>query len=142
MLRPRGTALMLSVFAIALSACASAGGAAGPGPDTHNASYQHGYHVGQEARSHYRAGPGSTRQDLAWFCDETAYLDVQSMKGPLVLWSEGFNAGCRAPLDGVPAEGSHRDNCEHGREPEQNADGGQRRGCRLTPRHHVLHARH
>jgi hypothetical protein len=37
-------------------------------------------------------------QDLAAFCDETAYLDIRSMKGALVPWSEGFDAGCQGPL--------------------------------------------
>ena len=37
-------------------------------------------------------------QDLAAYCDEKAYLDVQLLNGTLVLWSEGFNAGCQSSL--------------------------------------------
>jgi hypothetical protein len=95
----RGTSAALCVLAI-LSACAPASGANGPGPDTHNPQYQRGYRVGREARLRYGTRPGSSVQDLAYFCDEMAYLGVQAMKGPLVLCSEGFDAGCRSPLRG------------------------------------------
>ena len=36
--------------------------------------------------------------DLAAYCDETAYLAIQPMKGDLVGWTEGFDAGCQSPL--------------------------------------------
>ena len=92
------TSAVLSVVAISISACASASGADGPGPDTHSAQYQLGYRVGREARLGYGTRPGSTVQDLAAYCDQKAYVDIQPMKGPLVLWSEGFDAGCQSPL--------------------------------------------
>jgi hypothetical protein len=84
--------------AICLSACASASGAAGPGPDSHSAQYQVGYRAGRAARLQYGIRPGGTMQGLAAFCDEQAYLGIQPMTGTLVLWSEGFNAGCRTSL--------------------------------------------
>jgi hypothetical protein len=89
---------LIGLLAISLSACASASGTTGPGPDTHSAQYQRGYRVGEQARLRYGIRPGYTVQDLAAFCDETAYLDIQPMKGPLVLWSEGFDAGCRSAI--------------------------------------------
>jgi len=92
------TLLAISLSASALSACASASGAAGPGPDTHVAPYQRGYEVGREARLRYGARPDSSMQDLMAFCLETAYLDIQPMKGALVPWSEGFDAGCLSRL--------------------------------------------
>jgi hypothetical protein len=92
------TSVVLTLVTISLSACASASGADGPGPDTHSAQYQRGYDVGREARLRYGIRPGGTVQDLAAYCDEKAYLDIQPMKGPLVLWSEGFDAGCQSPL--------------------------------------------
>src|SRR5216683_2285529 len=44
-------------------------------------------------------------------------------------------------LDVVPAEHSYRDYADDQSEPEQDADGWQRRGWPLAPRHDVLHAR-
>jgi hypothetical protein len=90
--------LAISLPACALSACASASGANGPGHDTHMPAYQRGYHVGREARLRYRARPESDVQDLMAFCLQTAYLDIQPMKGALVPWSEGFDAGCLSRL--------------------------------------------
>jgi hypothetical protein len=92
--------VVASVFlvAISLSACAPASGAAGPGPDPHGAQYQLGYRAGRAARLQYGIRPGGTMQDLAAYCDEKAYLDVQLLNGTLVLWSEGFNAGCQSAL--------------------------------------------
>jgi hypothetical protein len=98
----RGTSIVLSLLAISLSACASGSGTTGSGPDTQSPQYQRGYQAGQQARLRYGIRPGSTAQDLAAFCDETAYLDIQPMKGPLILWSEGFDAGCRGPLPRGP----------------------------------------
>ena len=89
---------MITALAISLSACTSISGAAGPGPDTHNAQYQRGYLVGREARVRYGIRPGGTMQDLAAYCDETGYLAIQPMQGSPVLWSEGFNAGCQSSL--------------------------------------------
>jgi hypothetical protein len=86
------------LLAISLAACAPASGANGPGPDTRNAQYQRGYSVGRDARLLYGVRPGATAQDLAAFCDERGYLDIQPMKGDLVMWSEGFDAGCQSPL--------------------------------------------
>jgi hypothetical protein len=89
-----------SVFlvTISLSACAAASGAAGPGPDSHSAAYQLGYRAGRAARLQYGIRPGGTVQDLAAYCDEQAYLEIQLRNGTLVLWSEGFNAGCQSSL--------------------------------------------
>jgi hypothetical protein len=70
----------------------------GAGPDTHNAQYQRGYQVGRETRLRYGIRPGSTVQDLAAYCDEAAYHDIQSMTGALVLWSEGFDVACQGPI--------------------------------------------
>src|SRR5258708_10243224 len=44
-------------------------------------------------------------------------------------------------LDVVPAEHSYRDYADDQGEPEQDADGWQRRGWPLPPGHDVLHAR-
>jgi hypothetical protein len=88
--------IAVSLLAISVSACASASGAAGPGPDTSSAAYHRGYQAGQQARLRYGVRPGATVQDLLAYCDETAYRDIQPMKGALVLWSEGFDAGCRS----------------------------------------------
>jgi len=89
-----------ALVAISLSACAPASGANGPGPDTRNPQYQRGYQIGREARLRYGNKPGSVFQDLVAYCDEQAYLDVQPMKGDLVPWSEGFEAGCQSSLRG------------------------------------------
>jgi hypothetical protein len=86
------------LVAISLSACAAASGAAGPGPDSHSAQYQLGYRAGRAVRVQYGSRPGGTMQDLAAYCDEQAYLDIQPLNGALVLWSEGFNAGCQSAL--------------------------------------------
>jgi hypothetical protein len=94
----RGLSAVLSLLAISLSACASASGANGPGPDAHTPAYQRGYHVGREDRLRYGARPDSSVQDLMAFCLETAYHDIQPMKGALVSWSEGFDAGCLSRL--------------------------------------------
>jgi len=92
----RGTAIALSVLAISLSACSSISGTLGAAPDTHSAQYERGYQAGREARLRYGIRPGGTRQDLAAYCDEAAYRDIQPMRGDLVLWSEGFDAGCQS----------------------------------------------
>jgi hypothetical protein len=94
----RGISVVLSLLAISLSACASASGAYGPGPDTRNAAYHSGYHVGWEARLRYAAQPDSSLQNLPAYCAELAYVDIQPMKGGLVAWSEGFDAGCQSRL--------------------------------------------
>jgi hypothetical protein len=94
----RGLSVVLSLLAMSLSACASASGANGPGHDTQTPAYQRGYHVGREARLRYGARPESDVQDLMAFCLQTAYLDIQPMKGALVPWSEGFDAGCLSRL--------------------------------------------
>ena len=94
----RGTSAALCALVILLSACAPASGANGPGPDTHNPLYQRGYRAGREVRLRYGTRLGGSVQAFAFFCDEAAYLVIQPMKGPLVLWSEGFDAGCRSPL--------------------------------------------
>lgn len=98
----RGTSIVLSLLAISLSACASASGALGPGPDTNSPAYQRGYQAGIQARESYGTRPGATVEDLVAFCDEAAYRDIQPLKGALVLWSEGFDAGCQSPL---PSDG-------------------------------------
>jgi hypothetical protein len=86
------------MLAISLSSCASASGALGPGPDAHSRQFERGYQAGLSARLQYGIRPGSTVQDLAAYCDEKAYLEIQVMKGTLVLWTEGFDAGCQSPL--------------------------------------------
>ena len=85
------------MLAVSLSACAPVSGTLG-GTDTRSVQYRHGYQAGREARLRYGTRPDATAQDLAAYCDEAAYLAVQPMKGDLVLWSEGFNAGCHSPL--------------------------------------------
>jgi hypothetical protein len=93
----RGTSVVLCLLALLVSACTSMSGATGSGPDTHSPQYQRGYRTGQAARARFGIRSGGTVQDLAAFCDEAAYLAIQPMKGPLVLWSEGFDAGCQGP---------------------------------------------
>lgn len=83
---------------VPVAACASPSGADGPGPPTHSPSYQRGYDAGRQARVSYGVRPGSNIQDLAAYCAERAYAEIQPMKGALVLWSEGFDAGCRTSL--------------------------------------------
>jgi hypothetical protein len=39
-------------------------------------------------------------QDLVAYCDEQGYRDIQPMKGDLVSWSEGFDAGCQSSVRG------------------------------------------
>jgi hypothetical protein len=90
----RGVPVILSPLLILLSACASVSGTNGAIPGINSASYHHGYDSGREARNRYGTRPDSSPQDLMAFCVETAYLDIQPMKGELVLWSEGFDAGC------------------------------------------------
>ncbi len=83
----------LVALAVLLSACGTAVGTGGVA--SHTAAWQAGYHVGQDARSHHRFKRGHNFLDVDAFCVTTAYRDIQTMKGSLVQWTDGFYSGCR-----------------------------------------------
>jgi hypothetical protein len=82
--------VVLALLAISLSAC-------GISNSAHGAPWHRGYHAGREARQHFRhdwAVKVANHHKLKAYCAETAYTDIQTMKGALVQWTEGFDAGC------------------------------------------------
>jgi hypothetical protein len=118
--------LACAVLATVLSACSVSNAAT----SSHGAAWQVGYRAGQDAVHHHRFRARADWFDVARFCLSTAYRDIQSMKGSALPWTEGFEAGCHrsrhryhSQLDGIPAKHPHRDNRQHRREAQQDADG-------------------
>jgi hypothetical protein len=89
--RARRAAIVL--LALLLSSCGTAIGTGGPG--SHPVAWQVGYHAGKQARWEHKFKRGHDFLDVENFCLSTAYRDIQSMKGSLLQWTEGFEAGCR-----------------------------------------------
>lgn len=84
---------MIALLVMLLSACGTVIGTGGFA--SHTGVWQAGYHAGQDARAHHRFKNGHDWLDVDAFCVTSAYRDIQHMKGSLVQWTEGFDAGCR-----------------------------------------------